>query len=186
MRKGAPCETQVASAFGGARNAAPAAISHLFLTHRCQTAPKGSALGKAALAARRYREAEFNNLEGRLRAELTAISPGIGVHLLPEATIPGVWPPADVLVTLPVNTNGTGVDLESGWAAWRALVDDGRKICVLPVMNKLGFQNPCCELMLLQRVSQIHDRRIFGNRRAKRQSSNMADRSDLVQGFFHY
>ncbi|MDD1956121.1 chaperone NapD [Pseudomonas sp. 8209] len=114
---------------------------HPFLTHRCQTAPKGSALGKAALAARRYREAEFNNLEGRLRAELTAISPGIGVHLLPEATIPGVWPPADVLVTLPVNTDGTGVDLESVWAVWRALVDDGRKICVLPVMNKLGLTN---------------------------------------------
>ncbi|WP_287917388.1 hypothetical protein [Comamonas sp.] len=110
-----------------------------FLTHRCRTAPKGSALGKAALAARRYREAEFKDLEGRLRTELTAISPGIGVHLLAEATIPQVWPPADVLVTLPVNTDGAGVDLASVWPAWRALVDDGRKICVLPVMSGLGL-----------------------------------------------
>ncbi|WP_449122713.1 hypothetical protein [Pseudomonas sp. MPG01] len=112
-----------------------------FLTHRCRTAPKGSALGRAALAARRYREAEFNNLESRLRTELTAISPGIGVHLLTEATIPEVWPPADVLVTLPVNADGTGVDLASGWPDWRALVEDGRKICVLPVMNRLGMTN---------------------------------------------
>lgn len=112
-----------------------------FLTHRSRTAPKGSALGRAALAARRYREAELKSLEGRLRTELTAISPGIGVHLLAEAAIPEVWPPADVLITLPVNNHGTGVDLPSGWPAWRALVGDGRKICVLPVMNGLGLTN---------------------------------------------
>ena len=84
------------------------------LTHRSQTASKGSVLSNTALAARRYREGEFNNLEVRLRAELTSISPSIGVHLLPEATIPEVWPPADVLVTLLVNTDRTGVGLESG------------------------------------------------------------------------
>lgn len=112
---------------------------HPFVTHHCRTAPKGSALGKAALAARRYREAELKNLEGRLRAELTAISPGIGVHLLAEATIPEVWPPADVLVIWPMNTDGTGVDLATSWQAWRALVEDGRKICVLPVMDRLGL-----------------------------------------------
>lgn len=112
-----------------------------FLSHRSKLAPKGSALGKAALAAHRYRKTEFNDLEGRLRTALTAISPGIGVHLLAEAAIPQVWPPADVLITLPVNTDGTGVDLTSGWPAWRALVDDGRKICVLPVMNGLGLTN---------------------------------------------
>jgi DNA-binding transcriptional ArsR family regulator len=114
---------------------------HPFLTHRSRTAPKGSALGKAALAARQYRETELNNLEGRLRTELTAISPGIGVHLLAEATIPEVWPPADVLVTLPVNSDGTGVDLANGWPAWRALIEGGRKICVLPVMNRLGLMS---------------------------------------------
>lgn len=112
-----------------------------FLTHRSKTAPKGSALGKAALASSRYREAEFKDLEGRLRISLTAISPGIGVHLLAEATIPEVWPSADVLITLPVNTDETGVDLASGWPAWRALVEGGRKICVLPVMNRLGLTN---------------------------------------------
>lgn len=114
---------------------------HPFLTHRSNTAPKGSALGKAALATRRYREAEFKGLEGRLRTALAAISPGIGVHLLAEATIPVVWPPADVLITLPENSDGTNVDLASVWPAWRALVDDGRKICILPVMNGLGLTN---------------------------------------------
>lgn len=112
-----------------------------FFIHRSRTAPKGSALGKAALAARRYREAEFKELEGRLRSALTTVSPGIGVHLLAEAAIPVVWPPADVLITVPVNINGTSVDLASGWPAWRALVDDGRQICVLPVMNGLGLTN---------------------------------------------
>lgn len=112
-----------------------------FLTHRNKTAPKGSALGKAALAARRYRETEFKALEGRLGTELAAISPGIGVHLLAEAAIPVVWPPADVLITLPVSTDGASVNLASAWPAWRAFVDDGRKICVLPVMNGLGLTN---------------------------------------------
>ncbi|KIY42037.1 hypothetical protein TZ03_04830 [Pseudomonas sp. 10-1B] len=37
-----------------------------------------------------------------------------------------------------------------------------------------GFQNPCRELMLLQQVPEIHDRRVFGNRRAERQSSKLA------------
>lgn len=114
---------------------------HPFLTHRSERTPKGSAFGKAALAARRYREAQSKDLEGKLRAALTAISPGISVHLLAEAAIPEVWPPADVLITLPVNTDGKGVDLASDWPAWRALVDDGRKICVLPVMNGLGLTN---------------------------------------------
>ena len=79
-----------------------------------RTVPKGSALGRAALAARRYRGAKFKDLEGRLRTALTAISPGIGVHLLAEAALPEVWPPADVLITLPMNADGTGVDLASG------------------------------------------------------------------------
>lgn len=112
-----------------------------FLTHRYRTAPKGSALGKAALAARRYREAELKKLEVRLRTALTATSPGISVHLLPDAAIPQVWPPADVLIILPVNADGTGVDLASSWPAWRALVDEGRKVCVLPIMNGLALTN---------------------------------------------
>lgn len=110
-----------------------------FLTHLSRTAPKGSALGKAALAAARYRDAQFRALETKLNAELVAVSPGIGVHLLPDATIPQVWPPADVLITLPLNTDGTGVDLASGWPAWRAMVDGGRKICILPVLNGFGL-----------------------------------------------
>lgn len=112
-----------------------------FFTHLSRTAPKGSALGKSVQAARRYREAQFRALEARLRSELGAITPGIGVHLLADASIPEVWPPADVLVTVPVKTDGTSVDLAGAWPAWRAVVDGGRKICILPMMNGLGLTN---------------------------------------------
>lgn len=38
-------------------------------------------------------------------------------------------------------TDGTSIDLAGGWPAWRVLVDGGRKICILPVMNGLGLTN---------------------------------------------
>lgn len=112
-----------------------------FVTHLRRTATKGSAFDKAGRAARQYREAEFMALEAKLRVELCAVSEGIGVHLLANAAIPAVWPPADVLVTVPLNTDGTTVVLAESWPAWRALVDDGRKICILPVMHGLGLTN---------------------------------------------
>lgn len=112
-----------------------------FVTHLRRTAAKGSAFDKAGQAARQYRQAEFMALEEKLRAELGAVSEGIGVHLLADAAIPAVWPPADVLITLPLNADGTTVVLAEIWPAWRAAVDDGRKICILPVMHGLGLTN---------------------------------------------
>jgi len=112
-----------------------------FVTHLRRTATKGSAFDKAGRAACQYRQAEFMALEEKLRAELCAVSEGIGVHLLADAAIPAVWPPADVLVTVPLNTDGTTVVLAEIWPAWRAAVDDGRKICILPVMHGHGLTN---------------------------------------------
>lgn len=112
-----------------------------FVTHLRRTATKGTAFDKAGQAARQYREAEFRALEARLRAELCAVSEGIGVHLLADAAIPAVWPPADVLVTVPLNADGTTVVVAEIWPAWRAAVDDGRKICILPVLHGLGLTN---------------------------------------------
>jgi len=112
-----------------------------FVTHLRKTATKGSAFDKAWQAARQYREAELMALEARLRAELCAISEGISVHLLADAAIPAVWPPADVLVTVPLNTDRPTVILAESWPSWRAIVDDGRQICILPVMHGLGLTN---------------------------------------------
>ena len=39
--------------------------------------------------------------------------------------------------------------------------------------------------MLLQQVPEVHDRRVFGDRSAERQTSELAHRSDLVQRLFH-
>lgn len=112
-----------------------------FVTHLRKTATKGSAFDKAGRAARQYRETEFMALEATLRAELCGISGGISVHLLADAAIPAVWPPADVLVTVPLNNDGATVVLAEIWPAWRAVVDNGRKICILPVMHGHGLTN---------------------------------------------
>ncbi|WP_070358300.1 hypothetical protein [Duganella sp. HH105] len=112
-----------------------------FVTHLRKTAAKGSAFDKAGQAARQYCDTEFRALEEKLRAELCIISEGISVHLLADATIPAIWPPADVLITIPVNADGATVVLEESWPAWRASVDEGRKICILPVMHGLGLTN---------------------------------------------
>lgn len=69
------------------------------------------------------------------------------------------------------NRSGVFVDV-------RALTQ--RQACVLQLVAD-GFQNPCRELMLLQQAPEIHDRRVFGNRRAERQSSKLACQSDFVQ-----
>ncbi len=112
-----------------------------FITHLRKFATKGSALVKAERAARLYRDAELAALEKKLKTELCADSEGLGVHLLADAAIPAVWPPADVLVTVPVNTDGATVVLAEVWPKWRASVEDGRKICILPVMHGHGLTN---------------------------------------------
>ncbi len=45
-----------------------------------------------------------------------------------------------------------------------------------------GFQDACHQLVLLQQVPEIHDRRVFGDRRAERQPSKLAHRGDIVTG----
>lgn len=112
-----------------------------FVTHLRKTAAKGNAFDKAGQTARQYREAEFMALEAKLRAELCVVGEGIGVHLLADAAIPAIWPPADVLVTVPLDIDGTMFALEASWPVWRAAVDDGRKICILPIMHGLGLTN---------------------------------------------
>lgn len=112
-----------------------------FITHLRKFATKASAFVKAEHATRLYRDAELAALEKRLRTELCAGSDGVGVYLLADAEIPAVWPPGDVLVTVPVSVNGTTVILAEIWPKWRASVEDGRKICILPVMQGHGFTN---------------------------------------------
>ena len=48
-----------------------------------------------------------------------------------------------------------------------------------------GFHNARRQLVLLQQVPEIHDRCVFGDRSADRQTSELAHRSDLVQRLFH-
>ncbi|MDP2218836.1 MAG: hypothetical protein Q8K34_01360 [Hydrogenophaga sp.] len=112
-----------------------------FVTHRRKTATKGNAFDKAGQAARQYRESEFKALEATLRAKLCVISEGIGVHLLADATIPAVWPPADVLITVPINLEEETVVLDEIWPTWRAIIGKGRKICTLPVIYGYGLTN---------------------------------------------
>lgn len=112
-----------------------------FLTHLRKTAAKGSAFDKAGHAARHYRDAQFMALEEDLKAELCIVREGIGVHLLADAAIPAVWPPADVLITVPLSADGTMAGLAESWSAWRAAVESGRRICILPVMHGLGLTN---------------------------------------------
>ena len=112
-----------------------------FLTHLRKTAVKGSAFDKAGQAARQYHDAEFTALEARLRKKLCSITEGIEVYLLADAEILALWPPADVLITVPVTTDGVTVALVDSWPVWRASVDQGRKICILPVMQGLGLTN---------------------------------------------
>lgn len=42
-----------------------------------------------------------------------------------------------------------------------------------------------CELMLLQQVPEVHDRGVFGDRRAQRQACELAHRRDFVERFFY-
>ncbi|WP_143451753.1 ATP-binding protein [Janthinobacterium sp. 35] len=112
-----------------------------FLTHLRKTAAKGSSFDKAGHAARQYHDTEFKALEAKLRTKLCSVSEGIGVYLLADAEISTLWPPADVLITVPVTADGTTVVLVDSWPVWRASVDQGRKICILPVMQSFGLTN---------------------------------------------
>ena len=112
-----------------------------FATRLPKASAKGAAFDNAARTARQRREAELNALEARLRVDLCSVSEGIGVYLLADAAIASVWPPADVLITVPLNTDVTTIIVAEAFPAWRALVGDGRKICVLPILHGLALTN---------------------------------------------
>lgn len=113
-----------------------------FVTHLRKTAAKGSAFDKAKQASRGYFEAEMLNLEAKLTIDLRSVHEGINVYLLADAEIPAVWPPADVLITIPLNTDGVlTIDIRESWPAFRALVEPGRKIVILPILQDLGLSN---------------------------------------------
>ena len=67
-------------------------------------------------------------------------------------------------------------------------VDNGalaQRQALVPQVNVGGFQDARRQLMLLQQVPKIHDRCVFGNRRAERQTSKLTHRSNLVQRLFN-
>jgi hypothetical protein len=104
--------------------------------HLAKGVKKGSAFDRACTAAHQFRKAKLNALEARLRSELCPDENGLKLFLLPDASVPMFWPPADVLICIPTDTpddlNGTVL---AHWSKWRAAVDSSRKICLLPVMD---------------------------------------------------
>lgn len=107
-----------------------------FVIHRNPGAKKGSAFDAACRVARQFHDAQLAELEANLRAQLCSDENGYRVFLLRDAAIPVVWPPSDVLITIPIEALA---DFATNWTTWRAAIEDGRKICVLPVMENYGL-----------------------------------------------
>lgn len=107
-----------------------------FATHRNHRAKKGSAFDNACRSARQFHDAQLAQLESNLRAQLCSDENGYRVFLLRDAAIPVVWPPSDVLITVPTEASA---DFATSWATWRAAVEGGRRICVLPVVARYGL-----------------------------------------------
>jgi len=105
-----------------------------FVTHPAKAARKGSAFDSACTAAQRFRDTKLTALEAKLRSMLCSDENGYSLFLLRDASIPAFWPPADVLICIPVDAPE---DLEAvvltNWSVWRAAVDSSRRICMLPV-----------------------------------------------------
>lgn len=102
-----------------------------FATHASAKAKKGSAFDKACHAAHQYHDSQLAALEANLRVAFCCEENGFDVFLLRDAAVPVLWPPADVVITVPA---GAFPDLAS-WSTWRAAVDSGRRVCVLPVIQ---------------------------------------------------
>lgn len=118
-----------------ARNRSP------FITHRRVAMPRGKGLETAIKASARHREAELRALESEVRSQLPHGEGRLGVHLLPDRANPSLWPPADILITAELDGSGTDIMLESITAALHALAENGRKVCLLPVMRRRGLTN---------------------------------------------
>lgn len=107
-----------------------------FATHRYLRAKKGSAFDTACKAARQFHDAQLVQIESNLRVQLCSDENGYRVFLLHDAGIPVVWPPSDVLITVPIEC---AADFATIWATWRPAVEAGRRICVLPVVEGYGL-----------------------------------------------
>ncbi|MFC5772055.1 hypothetical protein [Thauera sinica] len=107
-----------------------------FTTHRNPRAKKGCAFDTACRAVRQFHDAQLAELESNLRAQFCSDENGCSLFLLRDAAVPVIWPPADVLMTVPIESS---VDLATSWATWRAVVEGGRRICVLPVVEGYGL-----------------------------------------------
>jgi hypothetical protein len=107
-----------------------------FATHPAKGAKKGSAFDRACTAAHRFRKAKLTALEASLRSMLCSDENGYSIFLLPDASVPVFWPPADVLICIPVDApEGLDGVVLANWSVWRAAVDSSRRICLLPVMK---------------------------------------------------
>lgn len=107
-----------------------------FATHGNPKAKKGSVFDTACRSARQFHDVQLAKLESALRAQLCSDENGYQVFLLRYAAIPVVWPPSDVLITVPAETSA---DIATSWATWRAAIEGGRRICVLPVVEGYGL-----------------------------------------------
>lgn len=104
--------------------------------HRVKGPKKGSVFDRVCAAAHQFREARLGALESRLRSELWSDENGFSIFLLPDASVPMFWPPADVLICISVDTpEGLDSVVLANWPTWRAAVDSSRRICLLPVME---------------------------------------------------
>ncbi len=112
-----------------------------FITHRKFALPRGKSLEAAIRASTAHREAQLKALENEVRAKLSPGTEGIGIHLLPDNTIPSVWPPADILITPKHDSGETGITQESISEALHDFTANGRKLCLLPVLRGLGLTN---------------------------------------------
>lgn len=112
-----------------------------FTTHRKVALPRGKCLEAAVKASSAHRKSELKSLENEVRAKLTLGADRIGIHLLPDNAIPSVWPPADILITPKLDSGETDVTQESISQALHDFAENGRKLCLLPVLRGRGLTN---------------------------------------------
>ncbi|QHE87209.1 hypothetical protein [Hydrogenophaga sp. BPS33] len=105
-------------------------------THTRHTAKKGALFDGACRAAATFKEARVAQVESALRSQLCSAENGRSLYLLDSKADSLAWPPADVLLVLPAD----GIsDLSASWADFRAALGEGRRICILPVLDGYGL-----------------------------------------------
>lgn len=107
-----------------------------YATYPAKGTLKGRAFDRACTTAHRFRKSKLTALEANLRSMFCSNENGLSIFLLPDASVPAFWPPADVLICIPLDTPECLDSIVSAnWPAWRAAVDSSRRICLLPVME---------------------------------------------------